>query len=121
MSSYTYTSPADETRTTEAGIVVRRSRILSTPFVVYQAWEPRTSSASHSTISTIDGKWYGAIATRCDDSSYRHLAGGSPERIAAVERHYAANYAAAHAAIIAAFPEAAEGKRTGGDIEICFA
>lgn len=79
MSSYDYRSPADETRTTETGILVRR-----------------------------------------DDSTYRHLRGGSPERIAAVRAHYDALHAEAHAAILSVFPEAETGRRSDGEIEVAY-
>lgn len=120
--SYNYRTPADETRITETGIIVKRSRILSSQIVVYTAWERQgaLSDHSHQTITTIDGAWYGTVGSRRDDSTFRHLPGGSDERIAAVRAHYNACYAEAHAAILAVFPEAANGRRVGGEIEMYY-
>jgi hypothetical protein len=118
--SYPYRTPANEDRTTSNGIVVQRFRILSTQCVVYRAYERTIGGAfgSHQTVTTIDGEWYGTLHSRRDDSTYRHLAGGSDERIAAVRAHYNATDAEAYEAILAAFPDAASGKRNDGDIEI---
>lgn len=118
--SYNYRTPANENRATSTGILVRRSRILSTQCVVYSAWERGSVAGSHSTITSFDGEWYGTLHSRRDDSTFRHLRGGSDERIAAVQAHYAANDAEAYAAILSVFPEAANGERSDGEIELYY-
>ena len=118
--TYSYRTPTDEARALPSGIVVKRSRILSTQFVIYSAWERGATTGTHSTITTIDGAWYGTFHSRRDESTFAHLPGGSPERIAAVRAHYAANDAAAYEAIITAFPEATEGRRSDGEIEVSY-
>lgn len=115
---YPYRTPNDETRKLDNGIIVRRIRILSTQIVVYSAWEISNFARNHSTITTFDDQWYGTIHSRRDDSTYCHLRGGSDKRIAAIIAHYDANDVESYAAIIAAFPEAATGKRLYGEIEI---
>ena len=119
--SYTYRGPANENRTLDNGIIVRRYRILSTNFVAYDAWElTGNAHRDHSTITFIDGTCYGQINSRRDDSTYAHLPVGD-ERSAAVRAHYAAMNAECYAAILAAFPEAVKGKQSGGQIEVSYA
>lgn len=117
---YQYRSPENATVILPNGIIVQRYRILSTQMIVFQAWEMQNSMGEHATITTFDGVWYGTIYSRCDDSTFAHLKGGSDERIAAVRAHYAAKAAEAYTAIIAAFPEAVDGKKVDGEIEIHF-
>lgn len=119
--TYPYRTPTDEARALPSGIIVRRIRILSTQCVVYSAWERESVTNTHQTITTIDGAWYGTLHSRRDESTFAHLRGGSDERFAAVRAHYAANDAAAYAAILATFPEAAEGRRSDGEIEVYYA
>jgi hypothetical protein len=118
--SYNYRTPTDDIRTTDNGIIVKRTRILSTQCVAYSAWERGDILGAHQTITTIDGVWYGTLHSRRDDSSYAHLRGGSDERIAAVRAAYAANDAESYAAIVLVFPEAVDGKRSDGDIEVYY-
>ena len=117
---YQYRSPENKTVILPNGIIVQRYRILSTQMVVFQAWEVQNSMGEHATITTFDGVWYGTIYSRRDDSTFAHLKGGSDERIAAVRAHYVTNAAEAHTAIIAAFPEAVDGKKVDGEIEMYF-
>lgn len=117
---YTYLSPENETRILDNGILVQRWRILSTQFVVYRAYERMSDMGSHQTIQDTDGVWYGTLYSRRDDGAYAHLKGGSVARIAAVHAQYAKNAAEAYDAIVAAFPESADGTRTHGDIEMYF-
>lgn len=117
--SFAYRGPANENRALPCGRIVRRYRILSTQTVVYDAWEPANVHSTHSTITFINGTCYGHIHSRRDDSTFAHLPVG-PERSAAVRAHYDASDAESYALIVAAFPEAAEGRHVDGRIEITY-
>lgn len=97
------------------GIAVKRFQIATTTTIVHQAWEPSTIRGPHSSVTTIDGSWYGRIGTDPDPGLYNHLPVG-PERSAAVKAAYAQRYAVAYAAIIACFPETADGIKSDGEI-----
>jgi len=84
----------------------------------YVAWESSTPTGKHSTITTIDGEWYGRIGTDPDPEMFEHLTAGSDERIAAVRRAYEHRYQAAYCAIVAEYPEAVMGKMSMGEIEV---
>ena len=112
--------PANEDRTLDNGIIVRRYRILGTPVLCYDAWELAEGWTSHQTMTTMHGVSYGDITSRRNDDTYAQLPGGSPERIAAVRAHYEATYNASYAAILAAFPEAHNGTRSNGTIEVVY-
>jgi hypothetical protein len=105
----------NETR--KAGnVTVTRSRVLGTACYVYTAWEP-SSATGHGTVTTIDGAWHGEIGSRRAPEAALALPVG-PARWAALDADRAAQYAEAHAAIVAAFPEAAEGTRENGRISV---
>lgn len=73
---------------------------------ILRAWTPSSIMGNHSTISTIDGSWYGLVGTERDPELYEHLPGGSEERVAAVLAQRASRAAEARAAIWAAYPRA---------------
>lgn len=108
-------------------IAVQRYNIISTPFWVYQALEPMTTHKSISTIDRECGKcehngrrydWFGKIGSRALPADIDALP-VNEARFAACDAWRKGEYARAHAAIIAAFPEAAQGKDGGfGTIEI---
>ena len=102
-------------------IAIKRTHILGTRAIVYSAWEPGGISHSHTTITTIGGARFGRIHTRTSgEETFAHLRGGSPERIAAVRAWYAAKDEESYAAILTAYPEAADGVRSDGDIEVVY-
>lgn len=98
---------------------VRKTRIIGTRCVVYSAWEPSSLLGKHGTVTTnAYGDWIGRVGTRAISPEVEKMKGGSPERCAAVDAHHKAQYEEAYAAIIARYPEAAEGRRDMGEIEI---
>lgn len=77
--------------------------------------EPSSYTGPHGTVRTIDGKVYGRIGTLRSEST---LPAMSVEREREVRAHYEAEYERAYAAIVAEYPEAADGRRDMGEIEI---
>lgn len=71
---------------------------------IFTAWEPSEIAGRHSTITTIDGRWYGRIGTGPDRKLYEHLPVGE-ERSEAVKKAYEAEYERAYKAIRAAHRE----------------
>lgn len=103
------------------GLTVEKYNIIGTHLWVYGAWERTSALGSryegHSTIqSANDGGWLGRVGTRRLTPELDALAPYSQERFDAVCAFYDAQYAEAYAAIVAAFPEAAEGRRDAGEI-----
>jgi len=112
---------------------VRVSRVCGTDEVNYSAWEPTTMcargneqlGAAHGTISffpsdeaIFEPGWYGRVGTRRVGEDVLALRAGSDERVAAVVAHIKAQEDEAYAAILARFPEAAKGRRVGGEIRV---
>lgn len=91
--------------------------IIGTPTVVYTAWEPSELVGRHSTVTTYAGEWYGCIGTDPEKSLYDHVPVGE-DRSMAVRDAYEQRYEVAYDAIIKAFPEAAGGRRSGGEITV---
>ncbi|MDP2730341.1 MAG: hypothetical protein Q8O55_07655 [Dehalococcoidales bacterium] len=98
--------------------VVNKYNIIGTNLVVYNAWEPSSITGKHSSITTVDEKWYGKIGTSHVPPALDALPAGSDERIKAVHAYFEEEYAEAYRLIVEAFPEAATGTRDMGDIEI---
>ena len=106
-------------------VKVTGQRIMGTSTTVYEAYEPSSvmgnHSSSHSTITMIDGEWYGKIATRRLPADINAMPIG-PERSAAVDAFHKARYAEAYAAIESSGKMYAASyatiKRTYGDIEV---
>ena len=104
-------------RVTDYGVYVKRTPIHGTDrkgerAVVYSAWEP-SEDHGHSTITTIDGVWFGRIGTRrfaCN------LPAGSDERHTAVMAEYEEQYLEAYNAIADVFPLAC-GREDMGEVE----
>lgn len=97
-------------------LLVQRYKIIGTELEVFEAWERETGKTgtsffSHSTITTIDGQWYGRVGTRCLPADVEALAPGSDERIARVRDWHQRQAQQAHESIIAAHPVAAWGER----------
>ncbi len=98
--------------------VVHKYNIIGTRLIVYNAWEPSSVMGKHSTITTIDGKWYGRLGTSQVPPDINALPAGSDERIKAVRTYFDKEETEAYRIVIEAFPEAAAGTRDMGDIEI---
>jgi len=102
---------------TSSGLIVKRFRVIGTQTVVYQAWEPSGIRGRHSSVTTVDGQWYGKVGTDPDPALYDHLPVGD-ERSRNLQQAYQERYAVAYQAIIEACPETADGHRSDGEIEI---
>jgi hypothetical protein len=105
-------------------IHVKTTDIIGTSIRVFSAWEESAPMGAHSSLclSTYEDKtgvWFGRVGTNRDlPAEVEALPAGSDERIAAVRQWYESHYERAYAAIIAAHPEAATGKRDSGEIEL---
>lgn len=97
--------------------IIQRYSILTTDILVYSAWEPSTITGRHSTITSLNNKWYGRIGSRLLPPDINKIPFG-PERLAAVEKWHKDQYQEAYSLIIEAFPEAKTGHRDMGDITL---
>lgn len=97
--------------------IIQRSRVIGTNTVVYTAWEPSKLRGNHSTVTTFDGKWYGRIGTDPERALFDHIPVGD-DRSEAVQEAYEQRFRVAYDAILKAFPEAAIGTRSGGEIAV---
>lgn len=95
--------------------IVHKTRIIGTKLTVFSVWEPY---AGHTTTMTIDGQRCGRVGSRLLPAELNALRAMSEERYVAVKAWHAAQYGEAYAAIVAAHPEAAEGRRDMGEIEV---
>jgi hypothetical protein len=102
-----------ERKTLPDGTVVDRYNLIGTRIWIHAAWTPTGNpflDHTHSTITTFgDSQWYGRLGTedpgrKLEASEYEPFING--------------NYDRAYAKILEAFPEAAEGRRIMGEIEI---
>lgn len=100
--------------------IVQKYNIIGTNLVVYNAWEPSSVMGKHSSITFIEGKCYGQIGHRFMSPEIEALPAGSKERIEAVQKAYDEQYQEAYRLIVEAFPEAASGSRSMGDIETIY-
>lgn len=95
------------------GRVISRKRIIGTDVVIYEAWEPSSTTGPHGTIAQAEGQWYGRIGTRAVPAE---LFAAVPahaldaERSAIVREFYQSEYARAYALI------GIEGQRALGEI-----
>lgn len=99
-------------------IIVHSYRVAGTKSLrVYGAYEASSYFGPHSSLLTIDGQTCGTLQSRRLTAEIDAIPVG-PARFEACDAFRAANQAEAYAAIIAAFPEAAEGRRANGEIEV---
>lgn len=118
----------DETRTLPCGAKVKRYQIATTALVIYAAYEPTgprlggdgrvLTPWSHHSVTRIDDVYFGHVGTADLPDELNALPGLSRERSDAVGAWYKSEWARAHALILQAFPEAASGRRSDGDIEL---
>lgn len=100
--------------------LVQKYNIIGASVMVYNAWEPSGIMGKHSTITFIDGKCYGRIGSRHLSPEIDKLPALSNERLYAVRKAFEEQYQEAYNLIIQAFPEAADGSRSMGDIELIY-
>lgn len=106
------------------GLTVEKYNIIGTAVWVYGAWEPSECPGNglmhgHSTVQYTETGVIGQVGTRRLTPELDALKPYSQERLDAVRSYHEAQYAEAHAAILAAFPETAEGRREGAEIVYC--
>lgn len=99
---------------------VKRTRILGTNAVSFTALVPSALASGHSTLTSFDDGtgWWGQVGTDRLPAELAALPGGSDERIARVREWHEEQYKLAYDLIIAAYPEAANGSRSMGEITI---
>jgi hypothetical protein len=98
-------------------VIVHKFSVAGTrSLVCFAAYEASSYFGPHSSLMTLDGQTCGSLQSRRLPKEIDAIPVG-PARFKACDAFRAANEQAAYAAIIAAFPEAAEGKRRGGEIE----
>lgn len=97
--------------------VVKKYSVAATDLLVYDAWEPSAIMGRHSTITTIEGRWYGRVGTRYLTPDVEALPPGD-ERSRVVGKWHEDQYEEAYRLIIQAFPEATAGKRSMGEITL---
>ena len=106
-----------------SGIIVRSARMLGGR-TVFSAWIRQASPANGcGTIMSDGAGWLGRVTTEslpAEIDAIPARVGGewNEERFAAIDAWRAERRAAAYAAIVAAFPEAADGFRDMGEITI---
>ena len=91
---------------------IRKINILGTNNYIFSAWEPTTLKGtnhipiipSHSTITTINGKWYGRIGTREITPELNSIPVGI-ERFKKMKEYREEQYQKAYQAILAEYPE----------------
>lgn len=99
------------------GFLIQRTRIIGTKIVAFTAWE--VDHGDHSTITHVGGVRYGRVGTTRIPAELDALRPGSDERYERVHAFIAADRERAYEAILAACPEARDGRRDGmGEIEV---
>lgn len=106
-----------ENKTVGAVIVHKYSVAGCRSLVVFAAYEASSYFGPHSSLMTLDGQTCGSLPSRRLPADIDAIPVG-PARFAAVDAFRAANEAAAYEAIVAAYPEAADGRRQNGEIEL---
>ena len=91
------------------GMVAHRYGILCTSTIAYEVWEPSQCGGLHTTITTIDGKWYGSLTSRPLPPEIEAMPGWKPgywptDRIVAVDAYLDDLEQQAEAIIKSVFP-----------------
>ena len=103
------------------GVLVRRSRLLGTNTLMFHAWAPIDGimASPYSTITHMDERWWGRLGTERELSAeLEALPARSQERWERVHAWHEQNYQRAYELIERAFPEAAAGRYSMGDITL---
>lgn len=110
--------PSPSTHIQIGSLIVARTPIGGSNCVAFSAWQPAPGSwPKHSTIMSFDGVMAGRVGSDPIPECIDQMARGA-DRVAAVRKFYDDCNQRAYDAIVAAFPEAAEGTRSIGEIEI---
>jgi hypothetical protein len=102
---------------TPAGKLITRTVVIGASVAVYEAWEPSSLTGDHMTLTHgPDGACYGAVASRRPTEAIKAMP--KDERGKAIVRFFQANEAESRREVLAAFPEAAGGEESGGQIRV---
>ena len=85
--------------------------------VCFAAYEPSSYFGPHGSLMTLDGNVCGSLQSRRLPASIDEMPIYA-ERLAACDAFRKANEAEAYAAIVEAYPEATDGLRRNGEIEV---
>lgn len=104
------------------GTLVQRSRLIGTSTLQYAAWAPIEGigfGCPYSTITHMNDRWWGRLGTERElPPELEALPVRSQERWERVHAWHDANYDRAYQLIERAFPEAAAGHHSMGDITL---
>lgn len=108
------------TVTLPSGIIAERYRIIGTDQFEYRALRPTANGQyrGYSSFSRAGDVLCGEVGTELLPEDLDALPAYSQERLQAVTAWQAARYAEAHAAILEAFPEAAQGTKSMNGISL---
>ena len=98
-------------------VIVTKHSIAGTNAIVYSVYEISSYFGPHSTLFTIDGETCGSLPSRRLPKEIQAIPVG-PARFEACDAFRKANEEEAYKAILVAYPEAAEGTRSNGEIEV---
>lgn len=106
--------------TDEMGFVIQRTPIIGTTCVIFSVWEKGQITGTHSTITTINGEWYGRVGTERLPADLDALPAYSNERAAAVRAWQLRRYERAYDIIAHSEygHEAMNGRYSMGQVEI---
>lgn len=105
------------------GLVVYKASIAPTGRLVYTVYEPSSYCGPHSTLFTINDCVHGAVTSRrlpkeIDAIPVRVAGKWNQARFDAIDVWRAGLREECYAAIVSAYPEAADGARREGEIEL---
>ena len=106
------------------GILVRRSRLIGTNTLMFHGWAPINGvfDSPYSTITHDHDRWWGRLGTERDlPTELEALPSRSHERWERVTAWHEENYQRAYQVIEQAFPQAAAGHHSMGDITLTVA
>jgi hypothetical protein len=86
--------------------------------IVYAAYEPSSYFGPHSSLMTLDGQTCGSLPSRRLTPELDALPAMTEVRFRAVDAYHQKNCEEAYQAIVAAYPEAKDGRRRAGEIEM---
>jgi hypothetical protein len=110
--------PSPSTHIQIGNVIVARTPIGGSNCVAYSAWQLAPGSwPKHGTQMSFNGVAAGRIGSEPIPDGIDQMARGD-ERVVAVKKFYADCNERAYHAILAAFPEAAKGTKTVGEIEV---
>lgn len=104
--------------TLPSGIIAERYRIIGTNHFEYRALRPSPGYTGYFSFATVDGVTCGYVGSETLPADLDVLPACSEVRRQAVEAWQAERYAEAHAAILEAFPEAAQGTKSMNGISV---